>query len=210
MPIWDLTHPLHEGMPAFPGDPPFERQVLKRLAAGDPFELSRLGLSAHAGTHVDPPAHFVAGGATVDRLTIDALLGEAVVLDLTGVASVVRPEDLERAALPAHARIVLLRTGSSPGAPRWTTLSPEAATWLAEGAVRTVGIDGPSLDPGDEVAAHRALAERGIVAVVNLRLDGVAEGRYGFACLPILIEGGDGAPARALLWTPGSFPGPAF
>src|SRR5215470_16011605 len=71
MPMWDLTEPLRAGMPTYPGDPPFERRVLRRLEDGDPYTLSWLGLSAHAGTHVDPPAHFVAGGATLDAVPGD-------------------------------------------------------------------------------------------------------------------------------------------
>jgi arylformamidase len=183
MAIWDLTQPLRPGMVVFPGDPPFERRVLRRLEAGDPFTLSWLGMSAHAGTHVDPPAHFVAGGATVDRIPLDALLGEALVVDAVD-------------AVPDGARIVLVRAGGA-------ALAPEAVARLAGRGVRTIGIDGPSLDPADstDFPAHRLAAERGLVVVVNLHLEGVPSGRYRFACLPLLVADGDGAPARALLWT---------
>lgn len=188
MPFHDLTEPLREGMPVFPGDPPFERRVLRALERGDPFELSWIGLSAHAGTHVDPPAHFVRGGRTVDALPLDALVGEAVLLELA---------DLDAAtSLPP---IVLLRTAGPRG---FAPLPLAAARKLADAGVHTVGTDAPSLDPEDSTTfdTHRALAERDVVAIVNLKLANVPPGRYTFACLPLLIEGGDGAPARAVVW----------
>jgi arylformamidase len=172
MPIWDLTEPLRAGMPTYPGDPPFERRVLRRLEDGDPYTLSWLGMSAHAGTHVDPPAHFLAGGATVDQLPLEALVGEALLVD-----------SLDAAA--ADTRILLLRAGGAP------IPTPELP------GLRTFGIDAATLD----LDAHRLLAGRGLAVVVNLRLDAIPAGRYRFACLPLLVEDGDGAPARAILYT---------
>src|SRR5262249_7467105 len=98
----------------------------------------------------------------------------------------------------AAARIVLVKARGAP-------LAPAAAAALAARGVLTVGIDGPSLDPPESTTfpAHRLLAGRGVTVVVGLRLEAVPPGRYSFAFLPILSEGGDGAPARALLGTAG-------
>jgi Predicted metal-dependent hydrolase len=82
--IFDITLPIRTGQLSWPGDPPVAVTPWFRLAAGDPAEVSEVRLSSHTGTHVDPPSHFIEGGATVDQLPLDALVGPARVVDLTG------------------------------------------------------------------------------------------------------------------------------
>lgn len=48
--------------------------------------VSHLRLGSHTGTHVDAPAHLVAGGRTVDRLDLAELCGPAVILGLESLA----------------------------------------------------------------------------------------------------------------------------
>jgi arylformamidase len=67
--------------------------------------------------------------------------------------------------------------------------------------IRLVGIDGPGIGPfGEEsTPVHLALLAEGVIALEGLNLAGVTPGAYELICLPLLIEGGDGAPARVLL-----------
>jgi arylformamidase len=95
---------------------------------GDAADVSRLSLGTHTGTHVDPPAHFLPGAATVDALPLDVLVGPAVVAD--GAA-------LDARSLPEKAERVLLKTGADTG-----VLTPDSARWLVERGVRLVGTDG--------------------------------------------------------------------
>lgn len=185
---------------------------MRTLAAGDPFNVSRLGLSTHAGTHVDPPAHFLAGGATVDQLDLDALVGEAIVADLTGRPGPLGPADLDGLDLPPGTERLLLKTDNSvrglaragdlPGT--WVGLSGAGAAWLVEHRVRLVGADYLSIeDPGASgFPAHLTLLANRVVLVVGLDLSAARPGRYTLACLPLRLAGGDGAPARAVLITP--------
>jgi arylformamidase len=62
--------------------------------------------------------------------------------------------------------------------------------------VRLVGIDYLSI--GDE-DAHKELLGSGVVAVEGMDLRGVEPGSYELICLPLRLEGSDGAPARAIL-----------
>ena len=79
MPLIDLSHPLESGMPVYPGDP--EVCLSSALRNDDDgVAVSRLDLGSHAGTHLDAPAHVVAGGATVDQLPLKWLCGRAMVL----------------------------------------------------------------------------------------------------------------------------------
>ena len=68
------------GLPSFPGDPPLARGA---HPAGwrRALQRGRLSLTTHAGTHVDAPYHFVAGGATVDELPLEILMGKVRVVD---------------------------------------------------------------------------------------------------------------------------------
>ena len=198
--------PLFEGTPALPGDPPFASAPVRRLSAGEPYNLSRLAVGSHAGTHLDPPSHFLPDGTTVDALDLATLNGPCWVLDAGPSPDDVGPDRL--AGVPSGAERVLLRTRNSA---RWARtleffddfvgLSVEGAAWLLGRGVRLVGIDALSIerDPSDRFPVHRALLERGVVILEGLLLDGVRPGRYTLECLPLRVRDGDGAPARAVL-----------
>jgi arylformamidase len=211
MRIFDITLTITPEMPCWPGDPPVEVGRVATLEAGDGYNLTRLALSAHTGTHVDAPAHFLPGGATVEDLPFAPLIGRAVVADLTGVERVIDRAALEAAGIPSRTRRVLLKTRNSalwaqPGGrfhQDYVALSLEAAGWLTGRGCRLVGVDYLSVAPFEEPApVHRALLGAGVVVREGLDLSGVRPGRYGLICLPLKVGGGDGAPARAILTRP--------
>jgi arylformamidase len=200
----DVTLPISAQLPVWPGDP-----AVRIVQVSDQPMVSGLSMSCHAGTHVDAPAHFVADGASVERLPLDVLLGRAWVVHVAG-GDMVTAEMLGAAGVPAGTTRLLIRTANSdrpPGNfdPAFIALTPGAAAWLLTGGVRLVGIDGPSIEAyaalGDPV--HRALLAAGVIIVENLALAGVAPGAYELICLPLPIVGSDGAPARVVLATVG-------
>src|SRR3989338_3448746 len=115
MEIIDLTMPLDERTPVFPGDPPF-KSVATTTVAVEGYEEHRLSLGSHTGTHVDAPSHMISGGKTLSELPLTQLVGEAVVLDVRGQHSIdvplgnVHPDDIvffltghsERAFIPDY------------------------------------------------------------------------------------------------------------
>jgi arylformamidase len=203
--IIDVTLPLSAAVPAFPGDPPFELSPTRRIADGAPFNVARLVTGTHAGTHVDAPAHFVAGGATVDQLPLEILIGKALVVDIPGVARIER-RDLERAGLRDDIRVLIkTRTSGHPRAVRpqpedAASLSADAATYLVQAGIKLVGFDDLSIDGlGPDFGAHQALLGAGVIVVEGLDLSEVEPGRYDMTCLPLRLAGGDGSPARVVL-----------
>jgi arylformamidase len=174
-----------------------------RVEAGDPADVSRLQLGTHTGTHVDPPAHFLPGGVTVDELPLDVLVGPAVVADLTGVPAI-DPGALDGLDLPASTVRLLLKTGREAGVSAvGGALTADGARWLVDRGVLLVGADTLSVEPGtDAYPVHRLLLGAGVVIVEDLDLASVAAGPYQLVCLPLRIAGGDGAPARAVLIAP--------
>jgi arylformamidase len=206
--IWDISQPVSAGMLVWPGDPPVSIERVARIDAGDVANVSALRLGSHTGTHIDPPFHFFEDGAGVDRLPLDALAGDAVVVEIGRSRGTIDPPDLEAAGLGGAQR-VLFKTGNSqlwaqPGVTfpaEYVSLSAEGARWLVDHGVRLVGIDFLSVEaqtaPGHPT--HRILLGAGVVVVEGLDLSAVPAGRYRLVCLPLRIVDGDGGPARAIL-----------
>jgi arylformamidase len=198
MRILDVTIPISESLAVYPGDPSVSILRHSNVENGDAFTLTSFSMSAHAGTHVDAPLHLFPGAAGVDSMPLSAMIGTAHVIDATGVESV--DVDTLKRSFPPHATRVLLKTrrASSDGA-SWLTV--EAARWLVSRGVRLIGIDQMSVDSLDAATleTHRLLLSVGVVVLEGLVLTGVNPGEYEIMCLPLKIEGGDGAPARVVL-----------
>ncbi len=201
----DISRPLGPRTPVFPGDQPFERRVTCARGEGRPYESSCLVLSAHAGTHLDAPSHFLAGGASLDRLPLASFVLPARVVEAGG--PVVTPADL--AGLPPRpGRALLFRTRKPPGAagrPDRGWLESAAARRCLELGAPLVGIDQLSVDrPGDEdFPVHHLLLGAGCLILEGLDLAAAPAGDYGLVCLPLGIAGGEASPVRAVLVPPG-------
>jgi arylformamidase len=210
VPVYDITLPISERLPVWPGDPPVS---ISRLDSGREEgsdaaapAVSSVCLSSHAGTHVDPPAHFFPGAVTVDRLPLDRLIGPAWVAHVAG-SGPVRAGMLAGAGIPAGTRRLLLRTANAERMPSsgfasdFVALGLEAAQWVLDQGIDLIGIDGPSIEPYDSPGdpVHRLLLAAGVIIVENLALAGIQPGAYQVYCLPLLIADGDGAPARVVL-----------
>ncbi|MDG7011712.1 MAG: cyclase family protein [Nitrososphaerota archaeon] len=207
----DLTHTIKNGMTVYVGDAVPRVAKFKTLAK-DGVNLSVITLGSHTGTHVDAPAHFVRGGRPLDDLAVETFIGEAAVLDLSGVkaGSAIRASHLE-----AHedevkkGDIVLINTGfakrwNDPRARRmYTYLGGDAAEWFVRKKVKAVGIDYLSVEEFGARApvAHVTLLSHGIPIIESLNENiGTLGRRVFFVCLPIKVGGCDGAPARAMAY----------
>jgi len=198
----DISLPVQTGMVTWPGDPGVEVERLLDMARGNAINLSRLACGCHTGTHVDAPLHFINGGASLDRIPLETLVGPCRVVRVADGS--IQPEHLSGLE---GVRRVLFRTdnsdhwGTGEGfRPDFAYLSPEAAEALAGMEVALVGVDYLSVDKfKGGGAAHRALLGRGMVALEGLNLAGVEAGDYELICLPLRLIGVEGAPARALL-----------
>jgi arylformamidase len=201
----DISTPLHSGMTVWPGDDPVRVEQTMFLERGDPYNLTRLALSAHTGTHIDAPRHFLPGGAAMETMPLDVMSGPARVIHVDDPVAV-RPRHIP-ADLKQGERI-LFRTINSTLHLRqphfveeFVFVSKEAAALLAAARVSLVGID--YLSAGgfhtDLAETHLILLGAGVWVVEGLQLAHAAPGDYDLLCLPLLIAGADGAPARALL-----------
>ncbi|MBD3335173.1 MAG: hypothetical protein GF355_06620 [Candidatus Eisenbacteria bacterium] len=202
MPWIDISRKLAEETVVWPGDTPFSRSWAMSRDAGDACNTSTLTLSAHTGSHVDAPFHVHPGGATVDQLPVEPFIGRCrVVAAGTGA---VGARDLAGLDLRREERI-LFRTRTALRDEEWrdefTFLSPAAAQALADGEVKLVGIDTPSMDPSDSksLEAHSILIAGRVAILEGLVLAHVTPGVYDLIAVPLRIVGGDASPVRALL-----------
>jgi arylformamidase len=192
-------------MHVYPGDPPLEMSRVRAIARGDAANLTHLSMGAHTGTHVDAPAHFIEGAATLDRIPLDRFVGDATVLDLRGRKAI------DAAVLSRHSihpgDIVLFKTDNSALWQRegfqegFTYLTRDAGEYLAERRVKTVGMDYLSIEQfgSSTFAVHKILLGQEILIIEGLDLSAVGSGPYLLSCLPLNLQGVDGAPARAVL-----------
>ena len=204
--MWDITLALSARLPTYLGDPSYKRRLVQAIADGSTADVSLLTLSAHIGTHVDAPSHLFSGGKTVDELDLEVMVGPALVVEFTGQGPITR-EFLERSDISVSEERVLFKTHNSS---LWDMsefqndyvgFNLEAANWLVTNGARLVGIDYLSVDaPGNaDLPVHRVLLDSEIVIVEGLDLRQVSPGNYNLVCLPMKIEGSEGAPARVIL-----------
>jgi arylformamidase len=207
MKVYDVTLTISEDLPVWPGDPKIKLEREKVKENGGEINLTRLGMSAHTGTHVDAPFHFLPKGSTADNIPLGTLIGRAYVQYLPDVDKITA-DVLVEAAIPPRTRRVLFKTRNSEF---WTNgvskfqkdfvgVSPDAAEYLIDRGVRLVGIDYLSIAPFDlPRPTHEIFLDAGVVIVEGLDLSKVSQGRYTLYCLPLKILKSDGAPARAIL-----------
>jgi arylformamidase len=205
MKLIDVSVPLDANLPTYPDNTPFTIEAVKRIARGDHANLSSLRLSAHAGTHVDAPIHFLADGGGADTLPLEMLVGRARVVELT-TRKAITAEDLAPLNLAEDVR-VLIKTinsrmwGSRDFHPDYVGLADTGAKYLVAHGIKLVGVDYLSVEefrkPG--APAHHALLGGGVIVIEGLNLRDVEPGIYELLCLPLRVVGCDGAPARVVL-----------
>ncbi len=212
MPIYDVSVPITGQMPVFPGDPAVRIEASSSLKEGDTANVSKICCGAHTGTHVDAPAHFIKDGRRISDLDLNALIGEARVVEIPDDIQEIGAHHVTAEALQGETRVLFKTRNSafwktSPHTFRedFTYISGQAARALVEGNVRLVGIDYLSVEKfgSTDFPAHITLLARDIVIVEGLDLSEVKAGVYEFICLPLrLADGlGDGVLARAVLRT---------
>jgi len=207
MRTYDISVPITPDLPTWPGDPKVSIDRVGKIEAGDQANVSHLSMSAHTGTHVDAPFHFIKDGSTLEEMPLNLFMGRAYVQYFPDV-DLITAEVLKQAHIPARTRRVLFKTRNSELWVRGETefqkdfvaLSADGAMYLVDRGVKLVGIDYLSIAPFDNPApTHEILLKANVMILEGLNLSEVSQGRYTFYCLPLNLQEVDGAPARAIL-----------
>ena len=191
MNLIDITRELMKA-PVYPGDPAPKLQPLTRISLGDYSNTSAISACLHNGTHMDAPRHFFPEGDPIDKVDLDACIGECTVIECDGVLLGDRAEEL----LPYLKKRVLLK-GS-------VQLTPSAAFVLSGAGVLLLGVESSSVAPPQYTEdVHRQLLGSGMVLLEGLDLTNAKAGEtYLLMAAPVKIAGADGAPVRAVLAEP--------
>lgn len=194
----DLSVPINENTPIYPGDPKTSIKpagVLDKDGYCDHY----LSMGTHVGTHVDAPMHMIAGGKSLDQVPVDQFIGRGVYVDVTdGNFDAVKNADIQ------EGDIVLLRTGMSAKYQEpvyledYPAMSEEIANYLVQKKVKTVGVDTCSVDNKDGFPVHKNLLAGGVLIIENLTNLGQLAGKtFRIFALPINLQI-DGAPVRVI------------
>ena len=214
--VIDLSHPLAPtGLSYCSGHPVFTSKRVMTLAR-DGSNVSQLTIGSHTGTHLDAPAHFIEGAATVSDVDLSSLVGPAIVVDVRGKGfhGAITWDDIALQAGKLSPEVILLFcTGWSQhwGREEYMKgphLSEEAARKIMERGVRVVGIDVFNIDgevfegSRDASAVHRLLLGNGTLIAENLtNVEALLDGStYLVSLLPLKLQGCDGSPIRAIAW----------
>ncbi len=231
----DLSHSYGENTLYWPTSPTaFEKEQLAYGISEGGWFYSAYSVCTpeHGGTHIDAPMHFAAGGISTEKIPLENLLAQAVVIDVSNKAAADRnyrltAEDVaafenEHGEISAGS-IVLMRTD-------WSEHWPDAMAYLGddtpgdasklqfpgfgaeatkilteERKVAMLGVDTASVDYGksQDFIVHRIGAAQGVANLENLtNLDQLPATGATIIALPMKIEGGSGGPARVVALVP--------
>lgn len=201
----DVSLPVRHKMVHWPGNPEPCVELVSNMQKGDVANVTRIAMGAHTGTHMDSMRHFIRDGITMEAMPLDAVIGRAKLIAIDDPVAI-RREHLEPHDLQRGDRVLFKTTNSEL---RWLTdefredfvyIDPEAARYLVERGVQTVGVDYLSVAPFfDGVTTHTILLGAGVWIIEGLDFRGVEPGDYELICLPLKINGSDGAPCRAIV-----------
>jgi arylformamidase len=202
---FDITQTITPEIIVYPGDPAVKIEQTMSIAHGNIVNLSSIAMGTHTGTHVDAPSHFYDQGLTIPELPLEFLLGPAKVFEFQE-QSVISKSDLQSCHIQRADRVLLKTKNSALLAkpefdPTYTYVAPEAAEYLADIGIRTLGFDYLTIDPYGslEFKAHYTLLGHDIIIIEGLNLSGITPGEYQMVALPLKLQNGNGSPARVVL-----------
>jgi arylformamidase len=211
MKIYDISLPITPDMPVWPGDSAVDLRQVSAISSGELTNITHISMSAHTGTHIDAPKHFIDTGKTIGQIPLEMLVGEVLVMQIDHSIDVISKMVLQshpHRRLLENAHKVLFRTRNStlwhngPSVFRqdYVGINASGAEFLANIGLDLIGIDYLSIAPYDETQIpHQILLSEDIVLLEGLDLSNVPAGIYELYCLPIHLPGCEGAPARVIL-----------
>jgi arylformamidase len=201
--IIDVSLDINEDTVVMPENPEFNKEELASIE-DEGYELYRVCMSNHIGTHIDAPAHFIQDGALINQLSLKTLIGRVLVIGIQDEHKI-SVDELRKVSLKDNIR-VLFKTRNSRLinenrlSKDFVYLEKAAARYLVEKGVRLVGLDYFSIDriEDQDKPAHIELAGNDVIVIEGIDLLNVEPGEYQLMALPIKINA-DGAPARVVL-----------
>jgi arylformamidase len=207
MRLYDISLPISNGLPVWPGDPSVSLVMTSSIINGDKCNITKMQMGTHTGTHIDAPYHFLKDGMTVDEIPIETLVGPCLVVEVDS-KSLIKKNDFQKYDLNGHSRILFKTKNSARWAKNinyfdtdYVALGTEVAQYLVELNTLLIGVDYFSIESFHSVdnPVHKLLLKHNIIILEGLNLSKVRAGVYELICMPLKLHGSEGAPARAIL-----------
>lgn len=205
MKLYDITMPYKNGGAHWPGDMPYTYKQLADIKAGSSVNVGAIALGVHGGTHIDAPFHYMADGDTIDKLPVESFLLPVAVVDAGG-ADVLDSSYLKDIDF-SDIKGILFKTCAWKDRDVFPlsipVVSPELPAFLKEKGIKLIGVDVASVDPIEDstIKAHKAIGQADLRILEGLVLDDIGPGKYELIALPLILEGSDASPVRAVLKT---------
>ena len=211
MRVIDLTTRITPSIRVYPGSPQPSFIPWSKFDRHG-YDSEAMFMSTHTGTHVDAPSHFKPGLASIDMISTDRLVCNAVLIRAEKSANqLIEEQDLGNQISEGDAVVIATgwekRSSSRNYMSENPGLSEQAARYLARKRVNAVAIDCPSIDGGADsrFIAHNILLSCNILVVENLcNLNRVTNSRsrssitFTLIISPLKLGGATGSPARVL------------
>lgn len=175
----------------YPGDPSPSLERVKSIDDTCEYNLSKINMCLHNGTHMDAPLHFLPNGNDITEFAPEIFFGPCVVVE---VAEEFITGAFVEEYFPRNAKRILIKSHGK------SVLHESAASELSHMGYVLVGTDSMTVEPeGSDGRTHRMFMVDNIALLENLDLEKVESGDYFLAAAPIKISGAEAAPVRALL-----------
>ncbi|MGP4059261.1 arylformamidase [Halobacillus sp. H74] len=203
MKLIDITMPLNNATPPWPGDEPFQYQLTFSMEETGSVNVGQFKGSNHIGTHVDAPYHYDSEGLKIAEIPLERFTGKALLVSIEG-KSKISAEDLQHVDF-RNVDKVLFKTNSwkdrSKFPETYTVIGEDMGPFLHEKGINLIGVDTPSVDPetSKKLLGHHSLYNHDILILEGLQLAHVTPDIYELMAFPLKMEEADGSPVRAVL-----------
>lgn len=202
--IWDISPPVSDRSPVFPGDTAYQQRWTATLDTHCPVNVAEIRLSTHLGAHADAPLHYDPHGPSAGHMALEPFLGPCRVIHARHGRPLIEPADLLPHLSNCPPRILVSTTAKAKydaWSDHFTAFAPSSLQLLADQGIQLVGIDTPSVDPAcsKTLESHQVLRHHAMRVLENLVLDEIAPGDYELIALPLALIQADASPVRAIL-----------
>ncbi len=206
----DLSYPITDDMLVFPNT---ERPTFswRGRVSSEGFNLTRMSMLVHTGTHADSPLHFISDGQPIDEVPLSSFYGETRVFRSTKrpnsqevmIADIMESEDeIEEGSIFVLETGIEIYAGTSDYNECFPVPSQELIELLIRKRVRCYMTDATSIDHADskESENHKAILGAGIPIVENLKNLSKLPMKQSFviSAFPVLLAGREGSLCRAV------------
>lgn len=208
--IIDLSYPISDEMLVYPGTERPTFQWVGRLNS-EGYNLTRMTMLVHTGTHVDSPNHYWDGGQWIDEISLDHFFGPAKLFRFSQKPNnqeVTLTDVLQSGFDMNEGDIFVFATGIEDFAETrdynflYPYPSEDLVEWLIHKRVKAFMTDATSVDPVSEKESrrHKKLFHAGIPIVENLRnlTELPTEKHFLISAMPLKLSGREGSPCRAI------------